>query len=65
MIDETEAERDERLMERARRIHGSNPFSREAMARDGRLEGLERSAVPVERRIAAIKQQQDDDRLED
>ena len=51
---------DERLMERARKIHG-NPFSPENMARDAKLNGIERDAVPIERTIEALKRQQEDD----
>ena len=51
---------DERLAERARRIHG-NPFSPENMARDAKLNGIERDAVPVERTIDALKRHQEED----
>jgi hypothetical protein len=51
---------DERLMERARRIHG-NPFSSENMARDCKLNGVERDAVPIERTIRALKRHQEDE----
>ena len=51
---------DERLAERARRIHG-NPFSPENMARDAKLKGIERDAVPVERTIDALKRHQEED----
>lgn len=52
---------DERLAERARRIHGDNPFSPENMSRDSKLKGTERDAVPVERTIAALKRHQEED----
>lgn len=52
---------DERLAERARRIHGDNPFSPENMARDANLNGIERDAVPIERTIEALKRHQEDD----
>jgi hypothetical protein len=51
---------DERLAERARRIHG-NPFSPENMARDAKLNGIERDAVPIERTIEALKRHREDD----
>jgi hypothetical protein len=51
---------DERLAERASRIHG-NPFSPENMARDAKLSGVERDAVPVERTIDALKRHQEED----
>jgi hypothetical protein len=51
---------DERLAERARRIHG-NPFSPENMARDASLNGIERDAVPVERTIRALQRHREED----
>jgi hypothetical protein len=51
---------DERLMERARKIHG-NPISPENMARDAKLNGIERDAVPIERTIEALKRHREDD----
>jgi hypothetical protein len=52
---------DERLAERARRIHGNNPFSPENMARDASLNGIERDAVPVERTIRALQRHREED----
>jgi DNA-binding ferritin-like protein len=52
---------DERLAERARRIHGDNPFSPENMAHDSKLKGIERDAVPIERTIEALKRHQEED----
>jgi hypothetical protein len=52
---------DERLAERARRIHGDNPFSPENMARDAKLNDIERDAVPIERTIRALKRHMEDD----
>jgi hypothetical protein len=51
---------DERLAERARRIHG-NPFSPENMARDAKLNGQERDAAPTLRAIEALKRYQEED----
>jgi hypothetical protein len=51
---------DERLYERARRIHG-NPFSPENMARDAKLNGQERDSAPTLRAIEALKRYQEED----
>jgi hypothetical protein len=51
---------DERLAERARRIHG-NPFSPENMARDAKLNGQERDAAPTLRTLDALKRYQEED----
>jgi hypothetical protein len=52
---------DERLAERARRIHGDNPFSPENMARDAGLNGQERDAAPTLRTLDALKRYQEED----
>lgn len=55
MPEELAPEEEERLAQRAKAIWGENPFSPEAMARDGALKDIERRTVRAQERFRRMR----------